>query len=60
MNKLLDSVSNHYIICGFGRMGSQIAEHLLDNNIEFVVIENEVNNVAKLKVKLFTKQGDPP
>jgi len=48
MTKLLDSVSGHYIVCGFGRMGSQIAEHLLENKLNFVVVENEVNNVAKL------------
>lgn len=48
MSKKLDSISNHYIVCGFGRMGSQIAEHLLESNLSFVVIENESNNVAKL------------
>ncbi|MCP5063189.1 MAG: potassium channel protein [Ignavibacteriae bacterium] len=48
MSKNLEQISNHYIVCGFGRMGSQIAEHLLENNLNFVIIENEPNNVAKL------------
>ncbi len=48
MAKKLELISQHYIVCGFGRMGSQIAEHLLENNLNFVVIENEPNNVAKL------------
>lgn len=48
MTKMLDNVSNHYIICGFGRMGSQIAEHLLEQNLDFVVVENEPHNVIKL------------
>lgn len=48
MSKNLEQISNHYIVCGFGRMGSQIAEHLLENNLNFVIIENEQNNVAKL------------
>ncbi len=48
MSKKLEEISDHYIVCGFGRMGSQIAEHLLENNLKFVVVENEVNNVAKL------------
>ena len=48
MSKKLEEISNHYIICGFGRMGKQIAEHLEENQFEFVVIENEKNNVAKL------------
>lgn len=48
MNKKLDAISDHYIICGFGRMGKQIAEHLLESELKFVVIENEPNNVKKL------------
>ena len=48
MTKKLDEQSEHYIICGFGRMGKQIAEHLEENEMSFVVIENEPNNVIKL------------
>jgi voltage-gated potassium channel len=48
MSKRLSTVSNHYIICGFGRMGKQIAEHLHESLLNFVVIENEPNNVMKL------------
>lgn len=48
MTKMLESVSNHYVICGFGRMGSQIAEHLVEHDLKFVVVENEANNVTKL------------
>jgi voltage-gated potassium channel len=48
MSKRLATVSNHYIICGFGRMGKQIAEHLHESLLNFVVIENGPNNLAKL------------
>lgn len=48
MTKKLEMISNHYIICGFGRMGKQIAEHIMENDLGFVVIENEPNNVMKL------------
>lgn len=48
MAKMLSSISDHYIICGFGRMGRQIAEHLNESKIDFVVIENEPNNIATL------------
>jgi voltage-gated potassium channel len=48
MSKKLATVSNHYIICGYGRMGKQIAEHLDESRLNFVVIENEPNNVEKL------------
>ena len=48
MSKRLASVSNHYIICGFGRMGKQIADHLQEHLLNFVVIENEASNIQKL------------
>jgi voltage-gated potassium channel len=48
MNRKLEAISGHYVICGFGRMGKQIAEHLLEHKLGFVVIENEPNNVFKL------------
>lgn len=48
MLKKLEEISDHYIVCGFGRMGSQIAEHLLENKLKFVVVENEPHNVEKL------------
>jgi len=48
MSKKLEAVSNHYVICGFGRMGKQIAEHLEESNLSFVIIENEPHNVDRL------------
>lgn len=48
MIKKLAQISDHYVICGFGRMGKQIAEHLEENELEFVVIENDLSNVEKL------------
>lgn len=48
MNKKLQAISGHYVICGFGRMGKQIAEHIFENKLEFVVIENEPNNISIL------------
>ncbi len=48
MIKKLAQITNHYVVCGFGRMGKQIAEHLSENELKFVVIENEPSNVEKL------------
>lgn len=48
MIKNLAQIRDHYVICGFGRMGKQIAEHLSENELKFVVIENEPNNIEKL------------
>jgi voltage-gated potassium channel len=34
------SIRNHYIICGFGRIGKIICRELKANNIPMVVIDN--------------------
>ena len=48
MEKRLETISNHYIVCGFGRMGKQISEALLENHYEFVVVENNPVNIEVL------------
>ena len=35
------SIKNHYIICGFGRIGKVIAHELRANNVPMVVIDND-------------------
>ena len=49
MSKMFDKISDHYVICGYGRMGKQIADHLHDHNLKFVVIENEPSSIIKLE-----------
>ncbi len=39
MDKKIKQMENHYIICGYGRMGGFIAERLRFSNEDFVVIE---------------------
>jgi voltage-gated potassium channel len=40
MEQLLTTISDHYIICGYGRMGRQIIRDLRARDEKFVVIEN--------------------
>ncbi len=40
MKKKIAKLQNHYIICGFGDIGSSISESLKKASIPFVVIEN--------------------
>lgn len=56
---LLESLSNHYIVCGFGRMGRQIALEFEAENIPFVVIDSDSEriNMAKQKNYIYI-QGD--
>lgn len=39
--RLMDSLSGHYIICGFGRMGRQIALEFQSEGVTFVVTDSE-------------------
>ncbi len=41
MKNKIDSISDHYIICGFGRMGAKIAAELEGRNEKFVIIEKD-------------------
>ena len=41
LKKALDSLENHYIICGYGRMGKVICNELMAKEIPFVVVERE-------------------
>jgi voltage-gated potassium channel len=41
MKKKLKKTKDHYIVCGYGRMGHIICKELASNNIPFVVIEKE-------------------
>ena len=42
--KMIDSYSDHYIICGFGRVGRQVARDLAEAGASHVVIDPNVEN----------------
>ncbi len=48
MEKKLTLLKDHYIICGFGRMGKKICQELLDNQATFVVIEKDHTEIENL------------
>lgn len=47
MQKTIDAMADHIIICGFGRNGKQAAKKLLAHKKSFVVIEKEKECVKK-------------
>lgn len=49
MDKMLTALQNHYIVCGYGRMGTGICEHLKEAGKDFVVIENNPPRVQVLE-----------
>lgn len=57
--KLMEGLSNHYIVCGFGRTGRQIAEEFSAQNIRFVVVDQEEEDVRRAQQLGFMAiQGD--
>ncbi len=49
MDNLIEKMRNHYIVCGYGRMGQQIVKDFRRQNVPFVVIEDNPEQVPKLK-----------
>ena len=45
----IDRMQAHYIICGFGRVGREVAATLRDSNVEAVVIEQDQGLVQYLE-----------
>jgi voltage-gated potassium channel len=48
MSKKVEQLSNHYIVCGYGRMGRFICEELSEAKVDFVVIENVNEKIDRL------------
>ncbi len=48
MSKKVEQLENHYIVCGYGRMGKFICDELTEAKVDFVVIENDSEKIDKL------------
>lgn len=58
-NRLLDSLSGHYILCGFGRTGHQIALEFELEGIDFVVIDSSAESIESAGLlQCIPVQGD--
>jgi voltage-gated potassium channel len=49
MQRKINNLENHYIICGFGRIGKKICQELERRNKHFVIIENDKERVELCK-----------
>ncbi len=47
MNMQIERLSDHAIICGFGRIGQQLARELANAKASFVIIEREGHRIAE-------------
>ncbi|NJK39665.1 MAG: potassium channel protein [Oscillatoriales cyanobacterium RM1_1_9] len=57
--KLMDSLTEHFIICGFGRTGRQVAIEFSTEGIPFIVIDSDDHSIQEAQQRgLITFQGD--
>ncbi|OBQ33855.1 MAG: potassium channel protein [Anabaena sp. MDT14b] len=57
--RLMESLSEHYIICGFSRTGRQIAKEFQAEAVSFVIIDSELESVQKAQeIGYIVFQGD--
>ena len=48
MERMITKLSDHVIICGYGRIGEQVAARLKARSVDFVIIEREEHVLEKL------------
>jgi voltage-gated potassium channel len=59
MEKKLNVMKDHYIVCGFGRIGKVISKILHENNRPFIIIENNPEEITAIKeLGYLVLQGD--
>ena len=54
MQKIIDRLSDHVIICGYGRIGSIVASEILAENVAAVIVESNPE-----VIRLLDEQGVP-
>ena len=47
MQQKIEALRNHYVLCGFGRVGEEIAREYAERGLPFVIIENNPEAVAR-------------
>jgi len=53
MSKKVAQLRNHYIVCGYGRIGKVICQVLKENKRPFVVIENDDDEIRNIEAEGF-------
>jgi len=53
LERTISKLKNHFIICGYGRIGETIARELLENNMPMVIIEQDQEMIEHLDASGF-------
>lgn len=54
MKRVTQKLHNHYIICGLGRVGAQVADELADEGVDFVCVDRDEAQVKAMIAKGYT------
>lgn len=57
MEKTLKNIKDHFIICGFGRIGRDVCENLINSDIKIVIIDSDLER-SPLEHKIPVIHGD--
>jgi voltage-gated potassium channel len=59
MQNKISNLKNHYILCGFGRVGEEIARTFKEEEVPFIIIDNRPECVSRLeKTDYVYMEGD--
>ena len=53
LQKQIGDLKNHFIICGFGRIGRIICQELYEDNIDFVIIEQNASAIEDIATEKY-------
>ncbi|BAQ60047.1 potassium channel protein [Geminocystis sp. NIES-3708] len=56
---VIDKLSNHYILCGYGRTGNHVAREFAAEGISFIIIDSDLDELEKAQQQGYlVLQGD--
>jgi voltage-gated potassium channel len=58
LSKKIGKLKNHYIICGYGRMGKITCREMMQNKAPFLIIEGTPEVVSTMDKDILVLQGD--
>jgi voltage-gated potassium channel len=58
LTKKIKNLKNHYIICGYGRMGKIVCKEMIQSGSPFIVVEGSADVLSAMDDGLLALQGD--
>ena len=58
LSKKIERLKDHYIICGYGRMGKTICKEMVRSNAPFIIVEKDPEILITIEKDVLSMQGD--